>query len=74
MKGNDLWQNERVLRIALAIGLLASLALNPSWLTAALLGLLGMASLLRRQAGDSAPQPVEAPAALPEPVTFRPPS
>ena len=71
MKGNDLWQNERVLRVALAIGLLASLALNPSWLTAALLGLLGMASFLRRQSGGSAPQSVPAPPALPEPVVSR---
>ena len=65
MNGKPLWQREQVYWLALAIGLLASLALNPSWLTAALLVLLALASFLRRQVQESEMDSVPAPAALP---------
>ncbi len=65
MNGKPLWQREQVYWLALAIGLLASLALNPSWLTAALLVLLALASFLRRQVQESEMDSVPAPADLP---------
>ncbi len=68
MNGKPLWQREQVYWLALAIGLLASLALNPSWLTVVLLVLLALASFLRRQVRDAAAGAVPAPAAPPEPA------
>ena len=61
MNGKRFWQKEQPYRLALGVGLLASLALNPSWLTAILLGLLAAVSFLRYQMSDSALAQPEAP-------------
>ena len=55
MNGKRFWQKEQPYWLALGVGLVASLVLNPSWLAATLLGLLAVASYLRRSAPDSPP-------------------
>ena len=60
MNGKRFWQKEQPYWLALGVGLVASLALNPSWLTLALLGLLAVASYLRRGEPDSQPTQVTA--------------